>query len=94
MLENKVQGIHHMEEGLKRIHTTASLYHDGIQLLSRNKEETLAHREAPTELLLGLLHQCSQTTHQSRNTGQLEGRLQKGELRQMYMASILLEGAE
>jgi hypothetical protein len=81
-----------MEEGLQTIPITASLRHDDKQILSRSNGATLAHQEGHTEMLLDLLHQCSQTVHQGQSTGQLECRLQKGG--QMRTASILLEGAE
>uniref|UniRef100_A0A0A9DB13 Uncharacterized protein n=1 Tax=Arundo donax TaxID=35708 RepID=A0A0A9DB13_ARUDO len=84
ILETKVQRIYHMEHDLRLINDdtpntyTVSLHHEDMQILRENKVGMLVHREALTEQLLGLLHQCNQPTNQSRSTGRLECRLQKG----------------
>jgi len=85
ILRTKVREIHLIDQDLKLITgdtpttlLTVSLLHEGMQILSENKGAILLHQEAPTEQLLGLLHQCSRTTNQSRSTGRLECRLQKG----------------
>lgn len=100
ILKTKVQGIQHIDPDLKLITNdtpttllTVSLLHEDIQILSENKGAMLVHQEAPTEQLLDLLHQCSQATNQSRSTGRLECRLQKGGHLQKGTASIPLEGA-
>jgi hypothetical protein len=92
ILENRLQGLHCMEEGLRTIHITARLRHDDKQILSGSNGATLAHQEDHTEMLLDLLHQCSQTVRQGQSTGQLERRLHKGG--QMRMASVFLDGEE
>lgn len=100
ILKTKVQGIQHIDLDLKLITNdppttllTVSLLHEDIQIFSGNKGAMLVHQEVPTEQLLDLLHQCSQATNQSRSTGLLECRLQKGGHLQKGMASIPLEGA-
>jgi len=80
-----------MEECLVQTPITANPRRDGTQ---RSKVRTAAHPEALTEMPQDLIHQCSQTVQQGRETGQLERTLQTGGLRQKRMASILLEGAE
>jgi len=99
ILKTKVQEIQLIDRDLKLITgdtpttlLTVSLLHDGMQI-SENKGAILLHQEAPTEQLLGLLHQCSRTTNQSRSTGRRQCRLQKGGHHQRGMGSILLEGA-
>ena len=100
ILKTRVQGTHHIDRDLKLTTNdtptgllTVSLHHEDMQILRENKGVMLGHQEAPTEQLLGLLHQCSQTTNQSRSTGRLECRLQRGGHLQRGMASIHLEGA-
>lgn len=100
ILKTKVQGTHHIDRDLKLTTNgtptgllTVSLHHEDMQILIENKGVMLGHQEAPTEQLLGLLHQCSQTTNQSRSTDRLECRPQRGGHLQRGMASIHLEGA-
>jgi hypothetical protein len=100
ILKTKVQGTHHIDQDLNLTTNdtltgllTVSLHHEDIQIFRENKGVMLGHQEAPTEQLLGLLHQCSQTTNQSQSTGQLECRLQRGGHLQRGLASIHLEGA-
>jgi len=76
ILKTKVQGTHHIDRDLKLTTDdtptgllTVSLHHKDMQFLRENKGVMLGHQEAPTEQLLGLLHQCSQTTNQSQSTG-------------------------
>jgi len=71
ILKTKVQEIHLIDRDLKLItddtlttQLTVSLFHKDMEILSEAKG-ILLHQEAPTEQLLGLLHQCSRTTNQS-----------------------------
>lgn len=97
ILKTMVQGIHPIDQDLKLITNdslttllTVNQLHEDTLMLSE-KGVMLAHREALTDQVLGLLHRCSQTTNQSQRTD-LECRLQKGGYLQRGMASVLLEG--
>ena len=100
ILKTRVLGTHHLDRVLKLTTNdtptgllTVSLHHEDMQILRENKGVMLGHQEAPTEQLLGLLHQCRQTINQSRSTGRPECRLRRGTHLQRGMDSIHLEGA-